>query len=347
MNNATLHLVNGVIELTKYRKREIIAESLITTLSELIRCERIALFQLVHREEPFELSLVAQIRSDAQSSDEGCLSTDTSAAILACLREHRPVDIDCPEQAETFLTVCPILSHNQIPLGCLLIRHHGMTNDQKYLAIGFLRVYENYLSLLEEGQTDKLTGLLNRHTFDNQILNIITTPLSRSSSIRLGESNKRRVQDESFTYWLAILDIDFFKRINDTYGHVFGDEILILLSRLLKSTFRTDDLLFRYGGEEFVILLRAPGQDEAMIALDRFRKAVESFSFPRIEQVTISIGFARISGDQVPAMLLARADQALYFAKEQGRNQVRNYEQLLASGDLQTQKEESGDIELF
>ena len=351
VNNPAIHLVNSVVELTKYREREIIAESLVKTLIELIRSDGVALYHFIKNEEPIELSLVTQRKADgnpAHPADiEEILSADTSTAVITCLRVHSPVDVKCSEQASSLQTVYPIMGRHQAPIGCLIVWHSGITNEQKSLVMGLIRIYENHLSLLEEGQSDKLTGLLNRHTFDNQIVNIITTPVAKSVNIQLYTGTKRRVPDESFSYWLAILDIDYFKRINDTYGHVFGDEILILLSRLIKSNFRADDLLFRYGGEEFVVLLRAPGQDEALIALNRFRNAVESYDFPRIGRVTISIGFARILHDQVPSMLLAKADQALYYAKENGRNMVCSYEQLIAKGKLQEQKEDSGEIELF
>lgn len=351
MSNHAIHLVNSVVELTKYREREIIAESLVKTLAELIRSDGVALYHFIRKEEPIELSLVTQIKPNASvapsTETEEALPADTSAAIITCLAERNVVDIECPGQASLFQTVCPVLGRNHESFGCLIVWHGGMTNEQKHLVMGLIRVYENHLSLLEEGQSDKLTGLLNRHTFDNQIINIISTPISRSTNIRLYNGTKRRVPDENFSYWMAILDIDYFKRINDNFGHVFGDEILILLSRLLKSNFRTDDLLFRYGGEEFVVLLKAPGEDEALIALNRFRNAVESYDFPRIGRMTISIGFARILNDQIPSMLLARADQALYYAKEHGRNRVCSYEELIAKGKLQEQKEDSGEVELF
>ncbi len=351
VNNPAIHLVNSVVELTKYREREIIAESLVKTLIELIRSDGVALYHFVKNEEPIELSLVTQRKANGNTAHpadvEEILPADTSAAILTCLRERNAVDITCSEQPSNFQTIYPVMGRNHAPIGCLIVWHAGMTNEQKYLVMGLMRIYENHLSLLEEGQSDKLTGLLNRHTFDNQIVNVITTPIAKSVNIQLYNGTKRRVPDESFSYWLAILDIDYFKRINDTYGHVFGDEILILLSRLLKSNFRTDDLLFRYGGEEFVVLLRAPGKDEALVALNRFRNAVASYDFPRIGRVTISIGFARILNDQVPSVLLAKADQALYYAKENGRNRVCSYEQLIAKGELIEQKEDSGEIELF
>src|SRR3546814_19890916 len=83
-------------------------------------------------------------------------------------------------------------------------------------------------------------------------------------------------------YWLAVADIDHFKRINDTLGHLYGDEVLLLLAQVMKRSFRHDDLLFRFGGEEFVIVISAPDRGSANIAFDKFRRNVETFTFPQV-----------------------------------------------------------------
>ena len=184
-----------------------------------------------------------------------------------------------------------------------------------------------------------LTGLLNRKTFDLRISKILTTL----------QYQKNRVTDKpaSIQFCLAALDIDHFKRINDTFGHTYGDEVLLLFSNLMKSTFRDNDLLFRFGGEEFVVLLANTDSAHALIAVERFRTAVENYKFPGIGQVTVSIGLALISSDQMPRTTLDRADQALYFAKQNGRNQIRSYEDLVQQGLLKEQNIQTGEIELF
>jgi diguanylate cyclase (GGDEF)-like protein len=131
---------------------------------------------------------------------------------------------------------------------------------------------------------------------------------------------------------VAVLDVDHFKRINDTFGHLFGDEVLLLVSRLMREAFRDEDLLFRYGGEEFVAVLAAQGRDGAAAALDRFRERVAAHRFPQLSQVTLSIGFTAMRARELPAAAIARADQALYCAKEEGRNRVCDYDALLAAG---------------
>lgn len=145
---------------------------------------------------------------------------------------------------------------------------------------------------------------------------------------------------------MGIIDIDHFKRINDEYGHIYGDEILLLLSRQMQTFFRRADLLFRFGGEEFVVLLEPTNERGAKTAFLRFLTQISEYEFPQVGQVTISIGYAPIHADSVSTDVFGRADQALYHAKEHGRNQVASYLELVASGVL-TQVVTEENIDLF
>ena len=146
----------------------------------------------------------------------------------------------------------------------------------------------------------------------------------------------RRLHAEHKEQWLAVIDIDHFKRVNDRFGHLYGDEVLLLIANLLRTSFRTQDRIFRFGGEEFVVLLRSTTLADARNIFDRFRSNVENYPFPQVGQVTVSIGFANIS-QQTPVVILGHADQALYYAKTHGRNQVCHYDELVASGELESQ----------
>jgi len=125
-------------------------------------------------------------------------------------------------------------------------------------------------------------------------------------------------------FCLLIIDIDHFKAINDTHGHLFGDHVLKKLGEIMSKVSRSTDQVFRYGGEEFVIIMPETGDDEAVVAVDRLMDAVRSHTFVCDEQrakITVSIGgtsFPFQSIDKVE--LIKLADQALYKAKEMGRN---------------------------
>lgn len=200
-----------------------------------------------------------------------------------------------------------------------------------------LNIYHNFLGLINDNQLDTLTGLLNRKTFEVRMERILAD--TQYYGHREGEDGQR----PSF---LAIFDIDHFKRINDHFGHLVGDEVLLLFASLMSKMFRADDPLFRFGGEEFVCVIRNVDLSIAESTINRFREGIQNYSFPQVGQVTVSVGFTQIRPNDLPPSIIDRADDALYYAKNNGRNQTWSYEALLADGKL-TPHEIAGDIELF
>lgn len=156
---------------------------------------------------------------------------------------------------------------------------------------------------------DGLTGLYNRRQFELGL-----------------EQEFNRTKRHPADFSLAILDIDFFKKVNDTYGHQYGDYVLKTVAELMKSSFRKTDLLYRYGGEELVMIMPETGIDGASIPVQRLRRAVEEYNFDYNgvkAKVTVSIGLTKNFGEfKSAADLLKSADEALYRAKESGRNRV-------------------------
>ena len=140
--------------------------------------------------------------------------------------------------------------------------------------------------------------------------------------------------------------MDHFKLVNDRFGHLYGDEVLILIANILRSSFRSHDRIFRFGGEEFVVLLRSTTLSMAHKVFNRFRLAVQEYNFPQVGRVTVSLGFVSTAKGS-PVEILGQADQALYYAKEHGRNQVCFYDDLVASGQLATKMMANDDVELF
>jgi diguanylate cyclase (GGDEF)-like protein len=186
--------------------------------------------------------------------------------------------------------------------------------------------------------------LLNRKTFDARFARM-TPQRVAPRHLTLPGQPERRHSEEARESWLAVIDIDHFKKINDRFGHVYGDEVLILLANILKSSFRANEKIFRFGGEEFVVLLRSATLEHATMAFERFRRAIEQHDFPQVGRVTISLGFVSISSD-TPVAVLGHADQALYYAKEHGRNQIQLYDRLVAENLLQAEAA-SGSVEFF
>jgi diguanylate cyclase (GGDEF)-like protein len=199
------------------------------------------------------------------------------------------------------------------------------------VAASLVPVVGRYYERMVDAETDPLTRLANRRVFYSQI----------SAGLPRWLKGQR-------AFFLAVADIDHFKQVNDRFGHLYGDEILIHFARLMRKTFRAGDLLYRFGGEEFVVVFGVDRKEHGVTALERFRKAMVEYDFPKIGRVTVSIGFTHIDSATTPVTTLVdRADQAVYYAKSQGRDRVCAYEDLVASGALAEAKSAAGEATLF
>lgn len=153
--------------------------------------------------------------------------------------------------------------------------------------------------------TDGLTQAYNRYYFETQIHAAISAYKAHSTS-----------------GVLVLVDIDHFKQVNDTYGHDVGDEVLKGLVAVLKPLVRRSDCLFRWGGEEFVVLMEGITVDQAMERCEVLRKSIEAHHFPVVGQVTVSMGLAAYQPEESLEAWFKRCDEATYRAKAQGRNRV-------------------------
>jgi diguanylate cyclase (GGDEF)-like protein len=198
--------------------------------------------------------------------------------------------------------------------------------EEDYLQFLF-HFYCHQLQMLQGTYRDALTGLYNRRAFNEKLQQL----LDRSSS------HQRRAINFSPTVFV-MLDIDYFKSINDSRGHLYGDEVLLLLAQQMTDSFRENDLLFRYGGEEFAMVLMDIDADQARQTLDRFREKIAAYKFPGIKQVTVSIGFTLFDKRLSMDALIAQADAALYHCKNSTRNAVHFYEDLKTKKLIQKRK---------
>lgn len=238
--------------------------------------------------------------------------------------------------------VYPILSGSNF-LGYFVFNRDAAPTPTEGASIrGVLEVYSNYFSLLDDSQRDHLTGLLNRQAMERYLTRLwAVMPQTRNN---LTDEDGRR-RSHRAGYWLAVIDIDHFKRVNDSFGHVIGDEILLLVSRLLGAALRNQDHLFRFGGEEFVAVIAADDDAAALSVMERVRKSIHEHLFPQVGRVTVSVGFSAANPVLLTEEVLSNADRALYYAKDQGRNQVHEYEHLVKTGVFQPVS--YGDADLF
>lgn len=268
--------------------------------------------------------------SEALQSGAPLLEDAKRLAEVAWRTEVDPiaVQLSSDEQLSLVMRQGPVLS--------LVLIDAQSVGDSLEAIEAISQVYINLNRLLERGSIDSLTGLLNRRTFEEKL-----NPLFSN------QYQPRRHSEEGQVDYLAILDIDFFKLVNDRFGHLYGDEVLLLMGRMMLEAFRDQDWLFRIGGEEFVVVARGVSGDPAPI-FDRFRRMVEQYDFPQVGRVTISLGYTLIDHRCSLPDIQGRADEALYYAKENGRNQVACYETLVEKGCLQAPASDAGgDVDLF
>jgi diguanylate cyclase (GGDEF)-like protein len=338
-------VVDHLAELTGFRDRDVLDTTLVGVLRDLLRPLSVAICHVVG-EAPHQhwLTRARMQRSDvAAQSDPVWVDLDALPALdafadrLACLQQQEPLEVI----GQTHMTYFPLLTDRDV-IGVMEIESQGdLDAEQLRMVSNMLRIYRNVQGLLDYSERDSLTGLLNRKTFDDSFFK--TAALAMPSSSPLDE--RRDSQIERLPY-LGVVDIDHFKAVNDRHGHLIGDEVLLLLSRLMRASFRFHDRLYRFGGEEFVVLLRCAGDEQAAAAFERLRTATEGYAFPQVGTITVSVGFTQVRPDDNPGGAFDRADKALYWAKSHGRNQVASYSALVASGEIK-QDERRSDVELF
>ncbi len=235
--------------------------------------------------------------------------------------------------------------------------------DRDHLLMGFEAGADDYLSKpLDRGElqvrlisASRVTALHRRLAYQNSELERLNRKLfdqSREDPLtHLG--NRLRLHEElevlhgrvaryGHSYCAVLCDVDFFKSYNDTYGHLAGDEVLKRVADMISGNLRGGDMAYRYGGEEFLIILPEQDPRSASVVAERLRRGVEELAIPHRARtppgvVTVSVGLATLSADEKSADdLLKEADAALYVAKEMGRNRVTIYEEdMKGTSDVQ------------
>jgi len=343
-------ILKSVIEITEQRDLDSLEYSLIATLAELCTFDMIAIIKLIDSDfrHHVEESIRLDINKDNIDAPDYLWSTQGDLVkpcnlVLSCIETGAKVDSFDESGCQCY--GFPIKAGKEL-VGVLKLCGANSVKNSVVLVQGFVKIYENYLFILNESERDKLTGLLNRKTFDKKLARLLKAQRESLIEHVSDASSQRRTVSDDANAWLVLVDVDHFKRVNDEYGHVYGDEVLLHLSQLMKRFFRSSDLLFRFGGEEFVIVLEPINSVMATSKLNEFRQAVSEYEFPLAGRLTISMGYISITESDYPLTALDNADKALYFAKSNGRNTLYNYEYLVASGEISAPVTE-GSVDLF
>lgn len=325
-------------KMTSIRDTELLEQSLLKTLEPLLGIfdaalyrtdEAHALVRIIHhhRSKVTDEDGVARL---VERTEEVNNTLDEPAEVISLLENVRLLAKPCTRKFNKgFVVAYPLFAGEEVAGYFVFQRDHEVSALEDAIIRGVLDVFSNYYALLDSSQRDRLTGLLNRHALE-QSFDRIWDLLSRFDTKNEGDEGRR--QGSAGHYWLAVIDIDHFKKVNDNFGHIIGDEILLLVTRLMTKAFRSTDLIYRYGGEEFVVIASAENEAIAKNIFERARLSIEAHHFPQVGHVTISGGYSRIDPSILPQEVVNRADRTLYQAKHDGRNRMYEYEELIRSG---------------
>jgi len=212
--------------------------------------------------------------------------------------------ITCPIVLDNVLTSCILLVADKKDCDMLLER---IKIFLPHFVLESKRI-KLFMQLNERARLDGLTGLYIRRYFVERLKNEI--------------KRSKRYQTD---FYVMMADLDFFKNINDTYGHLAGDKVLTEVSKIFKDSLRPGDLAARYGGEEFIFLIPATNQDEVLNIAEHIRKKIKETKFVEADKefsVTVSIGIVKYENKLKTKNIIELADKALYKAKQEGRNRI-------------------------
>lgn len=198
----------------------------------------------------------------------------------------------------------------------LLLDERAVEDDRRIESQMLFDLVRAYASLEKElkdrikevehlSMTDPLTDLRNR-LYLNQAMT----------------ASMERFKRYHVPFTIVLFDIDFFKKVNDTYGHDIGDRVLMSIAKISLNKTRTTDVIARWGGEEFIALLEDTGIEKGLVLAERLRKTIEETLFDQVGQITISAGIVEVALGMSCDEIIKLADNALYKAKKNGRNQV-------------------------
>lgn len=345
-----LELISHVVQISSRRDRTEINSAMVDALYQLFHPRRLSIFRCyTGTKKPMLYACASQgpegksLRNAYLPDKKYCMPLERDALLLRCRREKSTVFDFMADGSHR--VVFPIMHLNEPIYLIDLALPDTFSGDQRMVLMGLVEYFGNHINLLDYGEADTLTGLASRKTFDKHLFECLGQAVADPHSNPEAESRRRGSSGNP--HWLAVCDIDHFKQVNDNFGHLIGDEVLIMLAQVMRQSFRFDDQLFRFGGEEFIALLQPATEADALAALERFRNQVEQQSFSRVGKITASIGFSALRPNDTPTDVIDRADEALYYAKRHGRNRVESYERLIACGELQAKEIAKGEVELF
>lgn len=355
-------LIEHLVKLTDHRDRDLLELTLSRALIGLLPIERVVMARVVSEEGIKRWLDIASLDARGGGKVVDPLRVDFHALRpleddrdrMHCVQDRTTVEVAWAGEDGPRITYLPLFNDARNDDEGVVEVHSGspLTHEQFLTIDALLHVFRNMYMLLAYSDRDALTGLLNRKSLDDTFYSAVLEELedgrgSRTSALSTamepGQERRHRVPPN---YWLGTVSVDNFDVLGNKNGHLIAEEVLLLVARIMNNTFRTYDRIYRFGGEQFAVLMHCPDEALVLAAFERFRGNMEKFNFPQVGRVTASAGFTRISADDSPSTALERAERAVEYAQHHGHNKVFSHAELLRQSliDGETQ---TGAVDLF
>ncbi|WP_296508945.1 GGDEF domain-containing protein [Rhodoferax sp.] len=341
-------LIEHLIKLTDHRDRDLLELTLSKALIDLVPIQRVLISKVVSEEgvKRWMDITVLDARGGGKVVDPLRIDFQTLPLLednrdrLHCIQQQQKVEIAWAGEDGPRITYLPLFADPTADVeGVLEIHSASALQDDHLLLIADLaRVFRNMYRLLAYSDRDALTGLLNRKSLDDTFYSAVLEELgeleessaaARQAVLAAGQERRHRVPPN---YWLGTISVDNYGTINDQNGHLIAEEVLLLVARIMNNTFRTYDRLYRFGGEQFAVLMHCPDEALVQAAFERFRANIEKFNFPQVGRLTICAGFTRVTPDDSPSTALERAERAVDYGQHHGQNKVFSHAELVRKG---------------
>ena len=340
-------LIEHILKLTDHRDRDLLELTLSKALIDLLPIQRIVIARVISCEGEQRWLEVARLDAkgggkvvDPMRVDFATLPRlDDAPDRRKCLLRREIIEIAWAGEEGPRINMLPLFSDSRSDDEGVIEVHSNaaLTGDELLMIEQLRRIYRNMYALLEYSDRDALTGLLNRKSLDDAFYSAVLEELDGVSEAPKTAGKPKGLDPERrhrvpVNYWLGSAVVDNFALINDVHGHLIGEEVLLLVARVMNNTFRTYDRNYRFGGEHFGVLMHCPDEVLVLAAFERFRTNIEKFNFPQVGRVTVSCGFTSVTADDSPSSALEKTERAVDFAQRSGRNKVCSHLGLVRRG---------------
>jgi len=349
-------LIEHLIKLTDHRDRNLLELTLSKALINLLPIERVVMAKVLSEDGVRRWLEIASLDARGGGKVVDPLRVDFQALRvlednkdrLHCLQSRSQVEVAWAGEDGPRITYLPLFNDARNDDEGVVEVHSGspLTHEQVLTIGAMLHVFRNMYNLLAYSDRDALTGLLNRKSLDDTFYSAVLEELEEGDAARSQalaapvEPGKERRHRVPPNYWLGTVRVDNFDAISDKYGHLLGEEVLLLVARIMSNTFRTYDRIYHFTADQFAVLMHCPDEALVLAAFERFRGNMEKFNFPQVGRVTASAGFTRISADDSPESALMRVNRVVsHVQTHQGHNKVFSYGELVRKGVFDTSTE--------